>query len=205
MSPIAREIWGYNYDHKTTVFTTDLIVFSMHTVLNPCPCLPLSATTYFIKVRDTRRLRYHPYTRGFRVMLEVWTPWLLEVILKPRSCGLSASLWAVSISLVVIPLWKPKNRVMAHYMMESWTSPQNVTPTLLWLDLITTAMHHCLCLTPELDFPLFLHSSFNSVLKALESSSSRVTFYDFRKSVWSWYGKGMLPPNDPSKSLNVDT
>lgn len=147
----------------------------MHTVLKPYPCLPLSATTYFMKVGDTRRLRWHPYSRGFAVMLEVWAPWLLEVILKPRSCGLSASLWAVSISLVVIALWKPKNRVMAHYMMESWTSPQNVTPTLLQLDLITTAMHCCLCLTPELNFPLFLHSCFNTVLKALKSCCSRIT------------------------------
>lgn len=122
--------------------------------------LPLSATTYFLKVGDTDRRRCHPCSGGFWVMLEVWAPWLLEVILKARCCGFTASLWAVSISLVVIPPRKPKNRVMAHYMMESWTSPQNVTPTLLQLDLITTAMHRCVCLTWFSSFsaPLILFS-----------------------------------------------
>lgn len=130
MPPAAREIWGYNYDHMSTAVTTDVSILSMHTLLNPYPCLPLSATTYFLKVGDTKGLRCHPCSRGFRVMLEVGAPWLLEVILKPRCCGSSASLWAVSISLVVIPLWKPKNRLMARYTMESWSTPQNVNPHL---------------------------------------------------------------------------
>lgn len=76
-------------------------------------------TTYFMNVVDTERC--HAFSLGFRVMLEVWAPWLLEVIFKPRCCGLLGSLWVVSISLVVSPPWKPKNRVMAHYMMESRT------------------------------------------------------------------------------------
>lgn len=158
-----------------------------------------------MKVGDTETLTCHPYSRGFRLMLEVWVPWLLEVIFKPRCCGLSASLWAVSISLVASPPWKPKNRVTAHYMMESWTSPQHVTPTLLRPALITTAMHRCVRVTPQLDFPLFLHSFFHSLLQAPERCCSRITFHEFRISVLSWYRKGTLPPNDPSKSLKVDT
>lgn len=141
--------WWWGEQPSCISFLVINIPLPTHTVLNSHLRHLPPAASYFVKVGDPNGLCGDPRRIGGNA-------WSLSSVKSFGSSGVVGR--QPGYEQYPFHPWSflPENLkiVMAHYTMESWTGSQNVTPTLLRLDLITTAMHRCACLTTEQDFPL---------------------------------------------------